>query len=60
MKGRHLALPSRPTVAKILYGIFLQKGYDFIHDKYLLVLNVTFGIAIFTLQDYHYFYKYRL
>ena len=54
-EGAALGLAVTAHSGQILYGIFLQKGYDFIHDKYLLVLNVTFGIAIFTLQDYHTF-----
>ena len=38
---------------QILHGIFLQKLYDVIHHKYLLIGIWVLGIAIFVLQYYN-------
>ena len=35
--------------SEILNGVLLQKLYDFVHDKYLLILNVGFGDCNFYL-----------
>ena len=52
MNGRHFALPSRPTVARCLRGVGLQKLDDVFHDEYLLYdfrserLRVPFAVDI--------------
>ena len=43
MKGRHLAFPSRPTVARYCYRVFVQEFHDFIHNDNLQTVAVVIG-----------------